>query len=152
MLNKLLVMLLALLIPLATLADPSRPLIRKQSAFNVDGTLDRLEKALKQNDIKVIERINHARNAEQVGMSLRPMQVLIFGKPEQGTVLIKLNPAIGIDLPMKALAWEDERGQTWLAYPSMEVLARRYGIDPNHDIVRKMSEGLDRLTDAAVRP
>ncbi|NJN47517.1 MAG: DUF302 domain-containing protein, partial [Candidatus Competibacteraceae bacterium] len=117
--------------PLLSWADTSPELIKKQSAHDVNTSLDRLEEVLKEKDIIVISRIDHAANAEKVGMELRPTTLLIFGNPKAGTALMKMNPAIGVDLPMKALAWEDENGQTWLVYTSMEALAKRHGIDPN---------------------
>jgi uncharacterized protein (DUF302 family) len=152
MLKRLALFLIVLCIPLLAWADNPPELIKKPSAHDVKTSLDRLETVLKEKGILVIARIDHAGNAEKVGMKLRPAALLIFGKPEQGTVLMQMNPAIGVDLPMKALAWEDENGQTWIVYPSMEALAKRYGIDPNLEIVQKMTQGLDKLTDAAVKP
>ncbi|MEZ5584705.1 MAG: DUF302 domain-containing protein [Candidatus Competibacteraceae bacterium] len=130
MLNKIAVLLAVLFLPVLAWADSAPELIKKQSAHDVKTSLDRLEEVLKMKDIIVISRIDHAANAEKVGMELRPTALLIFGNPKAGTVL-QMNPAIGVDLPMKALAWEDENGQTWLVYTSMEALANRHGIDPN---------------------
>jgi len=152
MLNKFVLLLTILFLPVLAWADNAPELIKKQSAYDVKTSLDRLEEVLKNKGIIVISRIDHAANAEKVDMELRPTALLIFGNPKAGTVLMQMNPAIGVDLPMKALAWEDENGQTWLVYPSMEALAERHGIDPNVEVVQKMTNGLDKMTDAAITP
>jgi uncharacterized protein (DUF302 family) len=89
-------------------------------------TMDRLEKVLKANNIVVFARLDHAAGAAQAGRKLRPTQLLIFGNPQGGTLLMECAQSAGIDLPMKALAWQDASGQTWLAYNDPVWIAQRH--------------------------
>ena len=99
-------------IPMAHADD----MIIKKSSHSVKVTLNRLESALREKGIAVVARWDHAGAAKGVGMSLRPMEVLIFGSPKLGTPLMQSNPRAGADLPLKVLAWEDGKGQVWVAY------------------------------------
>jgi uncharacterized protein (DUF302 family) len=128
------------------------PMITKKSNHSVAATLDRLEAAVKEKGIAVAVRWDHAAAAKQVGMSLRPMQVLIFGNPKLGTPLMQSNPQAGVDLPLKALAWEDETGAVWLGYTAPADLAARYRIGDRAEVVQKMTGVLDALTTQATRP
>jgi uncharacterized protein (DUF302 family) len=123
--------------------------ITKNSPHDVATTLDRLEKIVKEKGITVMARVDHAKNAQGVGMELRPTQLLIFGNPKLGTALMQADQRIGLDLPMKVLVWEDADGNVWLAYVDPEELAERYGIDEDHEVVKKLQKALDAFTTAA---
>lgn len=127
-------------------------LIAKQSPHSVGETLDRLENVLAEKDIGVMARIDHGANAEGVDMELRPTQLLIFGNPAVGTKLMQAEQTMGIELPMKALAYEDAEGQVWLAYENPAVFASRRGMPADHEVVQKVAGALDKLTSAAVKP
>jgi uncharacterized protein (DUF302 family) len=99
------------------------------SPYSVGETLDRLEAVLRAKGITIFARIDHAAAALDAGLSMRPTQLLIFGNPNVGTPVMKAAPTIAIDLPFKALAWEDETGQVWLSYNSTEYLAQRHRVD-----------------------
>src|SRR5262245_53338969 len=92
-------------------------------------TMDRLEAAVKQKGLTVVARIDHAAGAAAVGLSLRPTEVLIFGNAKGGTPLMQSTQTIGIDLPLKALVWQDASGRTWLSYDPA-WLAKRHGLGP----------------------
>jgi uncharacterized protein (DUF302 family) len=92
--------------------------------------IERLEAALAAKNITIFGKIDHAAGAAKVGQPLRPMIVLIFGNPAAGTPLMQAEQTIGLDLPLRILAWEDERGGTWLTYHELPWLARQYGLDP----------------------
>jgi RNA polymerase sigma factor (sigma-70 family) len=124
-------------------------LITKKSAHNVSPTLDRLVEALKQRSIAVVARVDHAAAAQKAGQALRPTEVLIFGNPKLGTPLMQANRKIGLDLPMKVLAWEDDSGQAWLAYTKPEHLKAQYAVSGQDETFREMAQALDRLTDEA---
>ncbi|MEE4173717.1 MAG: DUF302 domain-containing protein, partial [Xanthomonadales bacterium] len=79
-------------------------------------------------------------------------ELLIFGNPALGTRFFTSAQTAGIDLPMKALAWEDGEGRVWLTYNDPGYIARRHGIDDRDEIVDKMRNALDALTDQAVAP
>jgi uncharacterized protein (DUF302 family) len=103
-------------------------IISKPSKSSVPETLDRLEAILGAKGIKVFARIDHSGEAEKVGMKMPPTQVLIFGNPKGGTPLMLAAPTSAIDLPLKALAWQDSDGGVWLSYNDPEYLKRRFGV------------------------
>jgi len=127
-------------------------MITKPSPHTVTVTIDRIEAALKAKGIAIVARWDHAAAAAQVGMTLRPMQLLIFGNPRLGTPLIQGNPQIGVDLPVRVLAWEDEAGRVWVGYTAPAELATRYQVGDQVDAVQKISAVLEQLTAAAVQP
>lgn len=142
---------LALLFTPATMADGDG-LISIKSAHSVGETLDRLENLLTKKGITIVTRWQHDAGAKKAGIPLRPTELLIFGNPKLGSHFFTSQQTAGIDLPMKALAWEDEKGQVWLSYNDPQYIANRHGVKNRADIVRKMTSALDTLSHAATRP
>lgn len=140
-----------LISPLVAGADVDG-LIKKSSPYDVTETLDRLETALEGKGITVVLRWNHGQRAADADIELRDTQVLMFGNPKIGSHLMTSVQTAGIDLPMKALAWRDEDGEVWLAYNDPAYVAERHGINDRDDVLEKLSNALDGLTDAAVSP
>jgi uncharacterized protein (DUF302 family) len=103
-------------------------LITVPSPHVVKVTIDRLESAAKAKSLAIFARIDHAAGAASVGLPLRPTELLIFGNARGGTPLMQLAQPIGIDLPLKMLAWQDAAGKTWLSYNDPAWLAARHGI------------------------
>ena len=103
-------------------------LLMAKSTHPVMETLDRVEAAAKSAGFFIVARVDHAGAAEGVGLKLRPTALLIFGKPQGGTPLMQCDQRVGIDLPLKALAWQDEAGQVWLGMVDPAVLKTRYGL------------------------
>jgi uncharacterized protein (DUF302 family) len=101
------------------------------SAFSVRDTVDRLERTAVARGLTVFARIDHAGGAAQVGMTLRPTELVLFGNPRAGTPLMQDRQTAGIDLPLKALAWEDAEGHVWLSYNEATWLAKRHGLGPD---------------------
>jgi len=113
-------------------------------------TMNRLEAAVKAKGMTVFARIDHAAGADSVGLSLRPTELLIFGNARAGTPLMQSVPTIAIDLPLKAIVWEDPAGQTWLSYNDPAWLATRHGLDGTTDaVIAQMSRALDEMAKAA---
>lgn len=127
-------------------------LITKPSHHSVSETLNRLEKALREKGMTIFARVDHTAGAEKVGLKLRPTQVLIFGNPKLGTLLMQSRQTAGIDLPLKALAWEDARGKVWLSYNDPAYIAKRHHIKDRGEVVKKMQAALRKFTDAATAP
>jgi uncharacterized protein (DUF302 family) len=94
----------------------------------VDEIVTRVEHALTAAGMKVFARIDHAAEAHAAGLFMRPTVVLVFGNPKGGTPLMVARPTVAIDLPLKALMWEDDAGATWLTY-NTPVLLERHGLD-----------------------
>ncbi len=102
--------------------------VTKPSKYSVPETIDRIEKAVTAKGMKIFARINHGGEAKNVGLEMKPTELLIFGNPKGGTALMVARPTAAIDLPMKALAWEDQDGKVWLTYNSPELLQARHGV------------------------
>lgn len=126
-------------------------LIIKNSDFGVAKTLDRLGIAMERKGIKVFKRINHAKGAKSVGMDMASAEVLIFGTPKIGTPLMQSNPMIGLDLPLKALAWKAADGSVKLAYTDPAWLAKRYEIADRSKVFKKMTGALNKFTNMATK-
>lgn len=138
-----------LMAPLTAAADVGG-LVKKPSPYSVSETLDRLEAVLDEKGITVALRWDHGRNAADVDISLQDTEVLIFGNPKIGSHLMTSAQSAGIDLPMKALAWQDADGEVWLAYNDPAYIAERHGIEDRDEVVEKLSNALNGLTDAAL--
>jgi len=104
-----------------------RGMIDLPSPYSVPDTLARLESILKERGLTIFARVDHSGEAEKAGLKMRPTQLLIFGSPKAGTPLMVATPSVAIDLPLKALVWEDERGKVWLSYNAPEFLQQRHG-------------------------
>ncbi len=100
-------------------------MIDVSSRYSVPETLARLQSILKEKSVNVFALIDHSGEAEKVGLKMRPTQLLIFGSPKGGTPLMVAAPRLAIDLPLKALAWQDDEGKVWLSYNSPEYLQSR---------------------------
>jgi uncharacterized protein (DUF302 family) len=103
-------------------------IISKASKYSVAETLDRVEEVLREKGIRVFARVDHSGEAEKVGLKMRPTQLLIFGSPKGGTPVMVAAPTAAIDLPLKALAWQDDDGKVWLSYNDPEYLKQRFGL------------------------
>ena len=159
--KKLIVMLVVMFVASTAWADKhmhgdgmhgNNGMISKKSAHSVKETLDRLEAALKNKGIGVALRWSHDEKGASVGIPLRPTELLMFGNPKLGTHMFTSNQTAGIDLPLKALAWEDEKGQVWLTYNDPAYIAKRHNINARDEVLAKMAKALDGLSDAATKP
>jgi uncharacterized protein (DUF302 family) len=117
------------------------------SRYSVPETLARLQSILKEKGMAVFALVDHSGEAEKVGLAMRPTQVLVFGSPKGGTPLMVAAPRLAIDLPLKALAWQDEQGQVWLSYNSPEYLRERHGFPAE---LLKNIAGIAALVEKAV--
>lgn len=100
-----------------------------RGSLSVPDAVARLERAILGAGMKIFARIDQAHEANAVGLAMRPMVLLLFGNPRGGTPLMVARPTVGIDLPMKALVWEDEIGETWLTYNTPGLLEERHGLE-----------------------
>jgi uncharacterized protein (DUF302 family) len=121
--------------------------ISKPSRYSVAETLDRLEALLKSKQIKVFARVDHSGEAHSAGLSMPPTQVLIFGNPRAGTPIMLAEPTVAIDLPLKALAWQDQDGMVWLSFNSPAYVAERFQL--SSDILKGIA-GVEALIDQVV--
>lgn len=122
-----------------------------KSPFSAKETMNRLEENVKGRGLRVFARIDHAAGAAAVGKTLRPTELLIFGSPQGGTPLMECAQTAGIDLPLRALAWEDVAGQVWLGYDTPRYIAQRH-TDEKCAAVDALQNALSGLTAASVKP
>lgn len=132
-----------------SVAHAADGLVAVKSPHGAKATMDKLEALAKQRGLNVFARVDHAAGAAKVGKSLRPTEVLIFGNPQGGTPFMECAQSVGIDLPLKALVWEDAAGQVWLGYNDPAFLARRHGV-AECPAVENLSKALAGLADGAV--
>ncbi len=138
-----------LIVFFSPLAIADNGLISMKSAHSVKVTADRLEKALLTKGMTVFIRIDHAEGAHKVGKKLRPTELIIFGNPKVGTPLMQCSQRVAIDLPQKALIWEDEDKQVWLSYNDPEYLAKRHDIKGCDAVLKKIENALGRFAKTA---
>jgi uncharacterized protein (DUF302 family) len=130
--------------------DPSdTDLVTLPSAHGATETVGRLKALLAQKGIEVFAHIDHAEAARKVGLPLRPTQVLIFGNPKAGTPLMLARQTIGLDLPLRALVWEDGEGKVWLTYHRVQELARYHHVTGHDEAIQALDDGLAALARAA---
>jgi len=122
-----------------------------KSTHSARDTMNRLEEIVKKRGFTIFARIDHSAGAANVGLSLRPTELLIFGNPAGGTPFMACAQTVGIDLPLKALVWEDASSQVWLGYNDPAYIAKRHGV-PECAVVEKMRKALDGIAEAAVAP
>ena len=137
---------------LTTSAYADNGLISVKSAHDVKTTADRLESMLKQKGMTVFIRINHAQGAQKIGKELRPTELIIFGNPKVGTPLMQCAQSVGIDLPQKALIWQDAQGQVWLSYNDPNYLVERHQITGCGEVIKKVGKALGNFAKAATMP
>jgi uncharacterized protein (DUF302 family) len=125
-------------------------LITKQSAHSVSVTIDRLAAAVEGAGAKVFARIDHAKGAASVDMELRPTQMLMFGNPKMGTPAMLQAQSIGLDLPLRVVAYEDADGKVFVSYHAPVELSEEHGIAADAGILAKMTGALNKLTNKAI--
>jgi len=124
-------------------------MINVESAHPVAATADRLVQALQGKGMTVFDRIDHAAGAKKVGQKLPPTELVIFGNPKVGTPLMLCSRSIAIDLPQKALIWEDYNGKVWLSYNDPSFLALRHDTRGCDAVLQKVGNALQNFARAA---
>lgn len=132
-------------------ASAAEGLMAIKSPHSAKVTMDKLEAIVKSKGLNVFARIDHAAGAAKIGQTLRPTEVLIFGNPQGGTPFMTCAQTAGIDLPLKALVWEDAASQVWVGYNDPAWLAKRHGAE-SCAVVPHLQKALQGLTAAAVAP
>ena len=149
--RKLIVCLISYLF-LVSFALADNGLVSVKSAHDVKTTADRLESKLKEKGMRIFIRINHAQGAKNAGISLRPTELVIFGNPKVGAPFMQCGQSAAIDLPQKALIWQDASGQVWLSYNDPEYIAQRHGITECGQVISKIGTALGNFAKFATMP
>jgi len=146
--KKVIITLLALLcISVPALAADG--LVTVPSTFSVGETADRLENVLHEKGMTLFNRINHSEAAANVGVELRKTELIIFGNPKVGSPLMQCQQSVAIDLPQKALIWEDADAKVWISYNDPAYLEKRHTITGCEEVLAKIGAALAGITKAA---
>ncbi len=143
--------LLILLLTITTLGFADDGLVTLQSNHSVDETRTNLVNALKSKGMTVFKVIDHQKGGQSVGKELRPTTVVIFGNPKVGTPLMQCAQTAAIDLPQKALIWEDEKGQVWYSYNDPQYMVKRHNIKGCEQPLNKITHALANFAKAATK-
>jgi len=127
---------------------PENGMVHLSSPYPVSETLQRLESLLLARDLSILARIDHSGDAVQAGLKMPPTKLLVFGNPKAGTPVMNAAPTAALDLPLKALVWQDAEGKVWLSYNSPEYLKQRHNIPD--DLLKNIS-GIRAIAEEAVR-
>lgn len=125
-------------------------IVKKESAHNVKETMDKFEALIKSKGMAVFVRVNHKKNAEGINMKMHDAEVLIFGNPKGGTVLMKNDVATSLDLPLRVAVYEDNNGKVWISYHNPQALKASYNITTGTKVLDKVEGALDKLTSAVI--
>jgi uncharacterized protein (DUF302 family) len=117
------------------------------SPYSVDETVKRLQSIIAAKAMQVFALVDHSGEAEKVGLKMRPTKLVIFGSPKGGTPLMVAAPSLAIDLPLKALVAEDEKGKVWVSYNTPAYLQQRHGAP--EDLIKNIA-GVGALVAKAV--
>jgi uncharacterized protein (DUF302 family) len=120
-----------------------------RSEFGPKETMDRLQAEIRAHGMTVFARIDHAAGAADVGLTLAPTELIIFGNARGGTPLMQSAQTVGIDLPLKALVWQDAAGKTWISYNEPNWIVQRHGLGARAEILDKMAAALSAMSRAA---
>ena len=127
----------------------SQHLITKESQHSVQDTANKFAQLVQHKGLRLFARIDHAANAAGVGLELRPTELILFGNPSAGTALMQCAATVAIDLPQKALVWEDQAGKVWLAYPNPAFIKELHAIEACDPVLDKIKGLLAGLAKAA---
>jgi uncharacterized protein (DUF302 family) len=131
--------------------DRSNGLIQLKSSFSIEETTTRIESLLKERNLVLVAKIDHAANAKSAKLELRPTRLFIFGNAKTGTPLMQCNQSIGIDLPMKALVWQDAQGQVWFGYNNPQYLKDRHRLTQCDREINAASQAMKALATAVTQ-
>ncbi len=124
-------------------------LLNVQSDFNVKETTERLESILNEKGMTIFNQTNHSDAAQKVGVELRDTRLIIFGNPKVGSPLMQCQQSVAIDLPQKAIIWEDDKSKVWISYNDPRYLGKRHNIIGCNEVISKVEKALSGITKAA---
>ncbi len=124
-------------------------IVNVRSVFSVVETTDRMENVLKHKGMTIFNRINHSEGAGKVGIELRDTELIIFGNPKVGSPLMQCQQRVALDLPQKALIWQDDKGEVWISYNDPRYLEKRHNITGCEEVISKIEKALAGIAKSA---
>jgi uncharacterized protein (DUF302 family) len=146
---KITILMVLALVVIAVPVAAADGVVNVQSAFSVQETADRLENILQEKGMTIFYRIKHSEAAAGVGIELRDTELIVFGNPKVGSPLMKCQQSVAIDLPQKALIWEDEEAKVWISYNDPEYLQKRHNISGCEEVISKIEKALAGIAESA---
>jgi len=134
---------------LASFSYAAEGMVVAKSPYSAKETMDRLEAVIKQRGMNVFLRLDHAAGAKKIGKSLRPTELIIFGNPQGGTPFMECAQSVGIDLPLKALVWEDMSSQVWIGYNDPDYIGQRHSVG-TCSVIEGLRNALASIVDVTV--
>lgn len=131
--------------------DKNTGIVTKPSKYSAKETIDRVEAAAKGFGANIFNRIDYQEMSKKVKVDIRPNQLLNFMRGAGGPYLLKEAPLAGIDVPFKALAWEDSQGRVWLSYTNGSYIDRRYAVKGAANYVKNIDEGIEKIMSEALK-
>jgi uncharacterized protein (DUF302 family) len=133
------------------LLDTNAGIVTKASKYSVADSMDRVEAAAKGVGAIIFARIDYQQMSKKVNVDIRPNQLLIFGRGAAGPYIIKEAPLAGIDIPFKALVWEDSQGKVWLSYTNGSFIDQRYAVKGAASYVKTINETIEKIMTEALK-
>ena len=133
------------------LLDKNAGIVTKPSKYSVNETIDRVEASAKGVGANIFNRIDYQEMSKKVKVDIRPNQLIIFGRGAGGPYIIKEAPLAGIDIPFKALAWEDSQGKVWLSYTNGSYIDKRYSVKGAAKYVVNINETIEKIMSEALK-
>jgi len=133
------------------LVDKNAGIVTKPSQYSVTETIDRVEAAAKGVGANIFNRIDYQEMSKKVNVDIRPNQLIIFGRGAGGPYIIKEAPLAGLDLPFKAIAWEDSQGKVWLSYTNGSYIDKRYAVKGAAKYVANINETIEKIMSEALK-
>lgn len=125
--------------------------ITKVSTKNFEETYNSLKETIADNpNLKIIAELDHQGNSTSVGLKLNPTRIIMFGNPKLGTPLMQSSQTTGLDLPQKIMVWQDDQDMVKVSYNNPEYLKQRHGIEEKDEVLEKISEALNKITNVAI--
>jgi uncharacterized protein (DUF302 family) len=131
--------------------DTNRGISTKPSKYSVQETMDKMEASTKAVGANIFSRVDWQALSKKVNVEIRPNQLLIFGRGKGGPYIIKEAPLAALDIPFKAVAWEDEAGKVWLSYTNGTYIAQRYAISGAASAAKDIDTTIEKITDEALK-
>lgn len=148
--NKIAQVLVAASLAVPTIVSAT-DIIKKASAHGVKETMDKFETLVKSKGMDVFARVNHQKNAEGAELKMNESEVLIFGNPKGGTVLMNQDIAVSLDLPLRVAVYKDKDGKIWLSYHNPQSLKETYSVETAAKVMDSVEGALDKLTSAVTK-
>lgn len=126
-------------------------IISSKSKLNVSETSKKLQNILKKKNINIFKVVEHSKEAKKVGLNMKDTEVVIFGAPKVGTILMKCSPKFALDLPLKFLIFENEKKETIVTYESIKNIAKKYDTSNCNDIINKLSNAQEKIFKAITK-